>query len=301
VTAIKWEKLGRVFCPENNSAWMRTHAASPVAEHIGGDRFRVYFSCRDNINRSSIGYVEIDITRPDRILNLSADPVVSPGSAGLFDDSGASMGCIVQHGGKRYLYYLGWNLGVTVPWRNSIGLAISDGPDGKFVKYSQAPIMDRSQADPYSISYPWIVRDERRWRMWYGSNLSWGPNQADMAHSIKYAESEDGIGWEREGAVAIGFKSPDEYAISKPCVVKDGALFRMWYSFRGKAYRIGYAESVDGLHWTRLDEEAAIEVSASGWDSESIEYPCVFHHRGRAYMLYNGNGYGATGFGLAVG
>ncbi len=74
----------------------------------------------------------------------------------------------------------------------------------------------------------------------------------------------------------------------------------MWYAFRGERYRIGYAESADGRRWTRLDGHAGIDVSASGWDSESIEYPHVFDHGGRRYMLYNGNGYGKTGFGLAV-
>jgi len=31
-----------------------------------------------------------------------------------------------------------------------------------------------------------------------------------------------------------------------------------------------------------------------------ICYPYVFKHKGRFYMLYCGNGYGKTGFGLAV-
>jgi hypothetical protein len=45
---------------------------------------------------------------------------------------------------------------------------------------------------------------------------------------------------------------------------------------------------------------AGIDVSNTGWDSEMICYPCVFEHKGTKYMLYNGNGYGRTGFGLAV-
>jgi hypothetical protein len=73
----------------------------------------------------------------------------------------------------------------------------------------------------------------------------------------------------------------------------------MWYSYRGSSYRIGYAESDDGVAWVRKDEEAGIDVSPDGWDSEMIEYPCVFDHAGSRYMLYNGNGYGATGIGLA--
>jgi hypothetical protein len=82
--------------------------------------------------------------------------------------------------------------------------------------------------------------------------------------------------------------------------VKTGERYRMWYSYRGDAYRIGYAESVDGLEWERRDAGAGIDVSADGWDSQMIEYPCVFEHGGDSLMLYNGNGYGATGIGLAV-
>jgi hypothetical protein len=31
-----------------------------------------------------------------------------------------------------------------------------------------------------------------------------------------------------------------------------------------------------------------------------VEYPWLFESEGRTHMLYNGNGYGATGVGLAV-
>ena len=44
---------------------------------------------------------------------------------------------------------------------------------------------------------------------------------------------------------------------------------------------------------------AGIDASDSGWDSEMIEYPCVFDAAGTRYMLYNGNGFGKTGIGLA--
>ena len=65
-------------------------------------------------------------------------------------------------------------------------------------------------------------------------------------------------------------------------------------------YRIGYATSQNGDDWTRRDDEVGIDVSAEGWDSDMICYPCVIDHRGTRFMLYNGNAYGATGFGLAV-
>jgi predicted GH43/DUF377 family glycosyl hydrolase len=297
---MKWVKSGLMFAPDNNHPWMRSHATNMAVEHLQADIFRIYFSCRNAQNVSSIGFVEADLACPNRILAISENPVVSPGETGTFDDSGISLGCVLNVSGKRYLYYVGWNLGVTVPWRNSIGLAISEGNGTVFKKVSRAPVMDRSNEDPFSLSYPWVLFDQGLFRMWYGSNLEWGRNEKDMRHVIKYAASRDGIAWQRTGTIAINFKDDGEYAIARPCVVKDEGMYRMWYAYRGETYRIGYAESQDGISWIRKDEEAGISVSESGWDSEMICYPTVFDHRGKRYMLYNGNGYGRTGFGLAV-
>jgi len=83
-------------------------------------------------------------------------------------------------------------------------------------------------------------------------------------------------------------------------VLKDSDIYRMWYSYRGTAYAIGYAQSTDGINWVRRDNETGIQMSQDGWDSEMIEYPCVFDHKGKRYMLYNGNEYGKTGIGLAI-
>ncbi len=297
---MQWKKLGRVFVPDNHHPWMRTHAANTVVEHLNDDLFRVYFSCRNEDNQASVGSVDVDINSPLTVTLVSEKPVLVRGEPGLFDDSGVSLSCITKVNGIKFIYYLGWNLGVTVPWRNSIGLAIYNEQTGQFDKYSKAPLLDRNEVDPYSISYPFVMKDGGLFRMWYGSNLSWGKDQKDMAHVIKYAESNDGISWKREGRIALEFKNNREYAMSRPFVIKESGVYRMWYSYRGDAYRIGYAESPDGLQWTRKDELAGIDVSSEGWDSESVEYPFLFDHKGRRYMLFNGYAYGKTGFGLAV-
>lgn len=294
-----WKKLGRVFVPDNNYPWMKTHASNPVAEHIEGDLFRVYFSTRKENNVSSIAYLELDLNEPTKILKISETPVIEPGEPGYFDDSGASMGCMTKVNGKKYLYYLGWTLCKNVPWHNSIGLAIYDEESAKFKKF-KAPIMDRHEHDPISLSYPWVIPINDQYRIYYGSNLRWGPEQRDMDHLIKTAHSKDGINWTREGKIAIDFQDDTEYAMSKPCVLYEEGIYKMWFSFRGPAYRMGYAESQDAVNWTRLDKELGITVSDSGWDSETIEYPNVFNHKGKKYMFYNGNKYGLTGFGLAV-
>ena len=300
---MNWHKLQHIFAPDNNSYWMCSHAANPFAEHISGDIFRIYFTCRNKESQSHIGYVDVDFSNDFKVTGISDKPVLAPGEPGIFDDSGVAMGYMINVGNKKHLYYLGWNLKVTVPWLNTIGLATWNEGAGAFEKYSRAPIMDRSNEDPFSISYPSILFDRGKYRMWYGSNLKWGKVQDDMAHVIKYAESTDGIHWNRTNEVHINLEHPNEYALSKPLVIKDGNLYRMWYSFRSNGdittYRIGYAESKDGNSWVRKDNEAGIDVSAEGWDSEMICYPFVFDHKGTRYMLYNGNGYGKTGFGIA--
>ena len=300
MTVMKWKKLGRVFATDNNHPWMLSHAANPVAEHLHDDVFRLYFSCRDAESRSHISFADIDLKPPFKVLYIAEDPLLAPGGVGTFDDSGVSLSCIRPINGTKYLYYLGWNLGVTVPWRNSIGLAVYDAETNKFNRFSKAPLLDRSDVDPFSISYPFVLEDGEVFRMWYGSNLRWGKDQKDMAHLIKYAESDDAIHWTRNGIIALQFKNELEYAMSRPCVIKEAGLYKMWYSFRGESYRIGYAESANGITWTRKDEDVGIDVSESGWDSQMVEYPFVFDHKGERYMLYNGNEYGKTGIGLAI-
>lgn len=297
---MAWRKLGLLFGADGRADWMKSHAANPTALQLGDDEFRVFFSSRDGQSRSHIGYADVSIGESPRVVRVADEPVVVPGMLGTFDDSGASMGCVVPVGDATYLYYLGWNLGVTVPWRNAIGLAISPHFGAPFEKYTLAPVLDRSAVDPFTVSYPFIVHEGDLWRMWYGSNLSWGTEHRDMHHVIKYAESKDGIAWNRNGHVAIGLDPPAEYAAARPSVLRErDGTYSMWYCHRGDSYRIGLARSPDGLSWTRI-RRVDMDVSADGWDSEMTAYPHVFKHRNRRYMLYCGNGYGRTGFGLAI-
>jgi hypothetical protein len=54
------------------------------------------------------------------------------------------------------------------------------------------------------------------------------------------------------------------------------------------------------MAWQRLDHEAGITPSASGWDSTMQCYPYVIEIDGKLCMFYNGNGFGQSGIGLAI-
>jgi hypothetical protein len=299
IKKMKWLKLKNIFCPDGQQEWLQSHASYPWTEYIGGSIFKIYFSSRNAQQQSCIAYVLLDIDTLN-IIELSPSPILIKGEIGTFDDSGVSMSCIANVNGHKYLYYLGWNILLTVPWKNTIGLAI-ESEANHFEKYSKAPIMGIHKEDPFTLTYPFVMKDEGIYKMWYGSSLFWGPKVENTLHVIRYATSKDGIEWERHGVNCIIPKYEQEFAIVKPFVLKENDLYKMWYSFRqGALYKIGYAESPDGIEWVRKDEEVGIDVSDSGWDSEMVCYPYIFDFQGQRYMLYNGNGYGKTGFGLAV-
>ena len=302
---MEWRKIKNIFCPDHYNSWMVSHASNPTPEKISASVFRIYFSCRNAQNESYIGYADVDFNDDFKVKNVSENPVLAPGELGTFDDSGVTVTCIQQVKEKMHLYYLGWNLKVKVPYGNAIGLAVRDEVSGRFEKYSPVPVMDRSIEDPLSLSYPTVLFDNGIYRMWYGTNLKWEKTDGvlNYAFIIKYAESTDGINWQRSNQIHIDLLHKNEAGISRPFVLKIDGLYHMWYSFKGgfdnKEYHIGYAESRDGFNWERKDNEVGIGASQTGWDSEMVCYAYVLEHENELYMLYNGNGYGKTGFGIA--
>jgi hypothetical protein len=301
---VRWRKLGRIFCGDGRYPWMMSHAQTPFAEQIDGDLYRVYFTSRDAHNRSHIGWLDVDITRPDQIARLGETPLVAPGEKGSFDDGGTMMSCMVRHGEARYLYYIGWSTRVTVPYHLAVGLALGPcGASNPILTTVPGPVLERGPTDPLFCASPSVLIEGKRWRMWYVSGVGWPSvgGRITPSYNLRCAESDDGINWRRTGLVVLDLRD-GEVGFSRPCVVADGNAYVMWYSVRGLdgRYRLGLAHSDDGLAWTRDDDNAMLAPSPEGWDSEMIAYPQVFSHKGDHYMLYCGNGYGRTGFGLAV-
>jgi hypothetical protein len=295
---VAWQKRGLLLPAPLPVSWAETHAALPHAHAVPDGRLHLYFSSRDLGGRSQIGRAEFVLDGVEADLRVGDKPILEPGPRGSFDDSGVTTSCLVQEGGKFFLYYTGWSLGVTVPFYLFAGCAVSE--DGHaFKRVSSAPLLERNDVDPYLTASPWVLVEDGRWRMWYVSGTVWDvvEGEARPRYHIKYAESDDGLSWRRTGVVCIDFQDDAEHAFSRPCVIRDGDLYRMWFSSRGERYRLGYAESEDGVYWQRRGE--VVLGSRDDWDREMQAYPAVFDHLGARYLLYNGNDYGRTGVGWA--
>jgi hypothetical protein len=294
-----WVRRGLVLEPPRGLPWARSHVALPVPERTGEGTTTFLFSARDADDRARVGRATLALEGGSET-RVEPDPVLDVGDLGSFDDAGVTCSCVVDHDGRRYLYYSGWTRGVSVPFYFFVGCAVSERTS--YVRVSRGPILERSDVDPFLTASPWVLIEDGRWRMWYVSGTGWRIVDGRPKHwyHIKYAESVDGIDWERDGRVCIDYANEDEYALGRPCVVRDGDRYRMWFSARGSTYRLAYADSDDGLTWRRADREARLDGPEGEWESDMQTYPAVFDAGGQRHMLYNGNGYGATGIGLAV-
>jgi hypothetical protein len=303
-------KKGLIFNVDGRYPWSQSHAQIPSPDLLPNNRIRIYFSTRDNLNRSLTSFIEVNADNPQEVLCVHDRPILEFGALGCFDDCGIMPCSVVTHEGRKYLYYCGWNTSTTVRYRNCIGLAISDDDGVTFRRAFAGPIMDRTKDEPQMVVTPHVIIEDGLWKMWYCGCTEWKilDGVAEPQYLIKYAESDDGINWRRDNRTIIAYKHESE-AIGRPVVVHEDGLYKMWYCYRNidhyrtdktKSYHIGYAESTDNVIWERKDDQAGLELSAEGWDSEMTAYPYIVDYNGNRYLFYNGNGFGRSGFGYAL-
>ena len=309
---MQWKKLGLLWAPNGESEWACTHATLPVVQRLSNDEWWVYVSTRDAQGKSRIGRLTVVVNETGdyepRVRHFDPSPVLSLGVPGTFDDSGVMPASLVQDGDHVRLYYVGWNVLATVPYRQSIGVAVSDDGGATFRRYSPGPLIDRSIREPYFVTSPFVLRENDLWRMWYVSCTGWEQIEGrwEPAYHVKYAQSRDGFDWNVTGVSCLDAGAG--FAVARPCVFPQGRRFGMLYPYRSlrnyrtdpdEAYQLGYAESDDGIKWERRDHEVGIERSTSGWDSEMLAYGWLQRHGNQTYLLYNGNGFGRSGVGVA--
>ncbi len=303
---MNWKKLGKIFCADGQSPYMQSGGRAPIALHMQGSLHKIFFGAYDEQGRGRIFSLELDLQEPQKIQNLTTEPLVDMGPLGFYDDNGIIPASLVKTESALYLYTIGFSVKNKIIFDSASGLAISYD-DGKTFEKKPGTILDRSLEDPCFAVCPHVLKDGNNWQMWYVACDHWVQEEQGMKHyyNIKHKTSEDGIYWSPKSTLCIDYANEYEYAIARPSVLRtQEGLYRMWYCFRAQptvdTYRIGYAESIDGKKWERKDHLAGIDVSSDGWDSEMLSYPHVFAYEDKLYMLYNGNGYGRTGFGLAV-
>lgn len=299
-----WKKLGLVYGGRGEREWQRSHAYIPTAHLLDTERIRVFVAFLDREKIGRIGFVDVEARDPLKILDVSENPALDIGEPESFDESGVSPSCVFADNGELYMYYFGWQRRSDVRYALLGGLAVSVDDGVRFRRVMETPILAPNDKEQFIRSAPYVLPDQECWKMWYVAGSGWIRLEGKEVptYTLSYLESKDKKQWAGHGASCFEFTSSDEYGFGRPFVIKEASLFRMWYSIRtaSKGYRLGYGESADGKSWVRKDAEVGLDVSETGWDSEMVCFPCVQETKYGTYLFYNGNGYGETGFGVAV-
>lgn len=223
------------------------------------------------------------------------NPVLSPVPA-TFNASGVLSPCVVKRGPADYvMWYNGYDT------TDNFGIATST--DG--VTWAQGPSVFTVGAagafDDTELWMPWVVYEPASppaYKMWYTGRHVVGTTIDEF--KIGYAESPDGVTWNRQPAVnptgnpvlsptAAAWDSAWVYFAS---VINDAGTYKMWYTGNNSptagVEQIGYATSTNGIAWTKGVTNPIFSPTGTGFERTSVFAPCVIKDGTNYRMYYSG-------------
>lgn len=255
-----------------------------------GTRYRMDFSdrmnkaCAVSFSRDGIHWDAPQITLPPHPLSGWEDHV--------------NRNCVIRENGRYQMWYTGQARGYSF-------LGYAESTDGiHFSRCSDEPILvPEFPWEKESVMNPCVRYEAGRYRMWYSAGETYEPNV------IAYAESSDGIHWQKRKAnpifVCDRHHPFEQNRIGGCCVVKTHdayVLFYIGYEDIDTA-RICAAKSHDGVvGWTRTPLNPLLEPDANGWDGDACYKPAaLWNETAQKWMLwYNGRRGNAERIGLAT-
>src|SRR3989338_2191256 len=199
----------------------------------------------------------------------SGNPILIKGTSGEWDEQYIYPGKVIKQGSE----YKMWYTGADRTGKEQIGYATST--DGiKWDKYEKNPVLKVGPTgswDSYIAAQASVIYDGKNYFMWYSGNNASVINEH---WKIGFATSIDGIKWdkyEQNPVLNPSLDGWDNKAVYQPEVLKiSNTKYYMWYtatSFSASSprWKIGFAESSDGLNWNKFSGNPVIYPEQS-WE-----------------------------------
>jgi predicted GH43/DUF377 family glycosyl hydrolase len=282
VDGKSWSKFPAPVLEYSGGTWDDPNVYSPTVVEMPG-LLMMWYSGGSSIN-AKVGIA----TSTDNITwnKYAGNPVLNWGPSGSWDALAASGTSVLCESSSCRMWYLGSD-GVN----RRIGHAVS--ADGfSWTKKAVNPVMSPTPGkwDDYSVREPSVLRDGQTYKMWFASH-----NSATLWQMrIGYAESPDGMNWQEYPDQVLGpnvSNAWESHSVTVPHVIKVGGIYKMWYAggLDDVVFRIGYAESLDGINWTRPSPNPVLDLGPPGsWDSVSLTIASVLLDNGTYRMWYGG-------------
>lgn len=294
---VTWTRISWVYpdlLPQGLS-----HLTMPMlcSDPISGS-LRCFATARDSHNRSLPVTALVDFDDHDEFQVLSPWEIITlPGSMGAFDEAGLSL----SHARVTTVGYtcmtFGWRLRKGGGWFNDIGLLNLDF-ETRVTHRPNVPVMARGSVDPISMAYPFSSSD--------GTIFYCGPSELNAVSGrpkdfrILTARNLDVIPHSVLMEPA-DLKLPGVYALTRPWKTTIAERDFLWLCARGARYQIIRVDMTGGICRTSSINFARDLVALDNEEeSGHVCYPSIFEWNSRVVMLYNGAGYGKSGFGIAT-
>lgn len=293
-------QLHRYDFPMENNEW-RKYGATPVIGNkdtgtlfdpycfVDGDVLCMIVSDRNN------GCVSLFVSING--IDWKKERVLLSGINGTWEQV-VNRGCLIERTERHYLWYTGQYNG-----KSSIGLAISQNGKDDFQREHESPVLTATEGyEGLSVMNPCVLWDEDAsiFKMWYSAGENYEPDV------ICYAESEDGIHWNKFDKPVLEKYSEHRWEQAKVggCQVlkeKDGSYTIYYIGYQNvDVARICIAHSKDGIHWKRDKNNLLLGPTKGSWDADATYKPTVVRMGGKTYMWYNGRTKNSEYIGLAI-
>jgi uncharacterized membrane protein/predicted GH43/DUF377 family glycosyl hydrolase len=256
-----WAKQGMVMDYGGTYESQTVYSPSVILDN---GTYRMWYNGYDGINTRIMRATSPDgVSWTKQGLVINHDPVNNSQNPG---DP-----CVLKIGGEYKMWYGTYNGAA-----NQVAFASST--DGvTWTKHGV--VLAAGWAGELHAALPTVIYDDGIYKMWYS-------NYVTMYHT-NYATSLDGINWTKHGQVLAAGETYAEAGIYGPDVQRLNGHYHMWYSGKssGGSVRILYADSPDGIAWTR---HGVALTYGPIYETHSVDRPCTLLDGGTLKMWYSG-------------
>jgi len=275
---------------------------------LDNDTFKLWFAQGDSTGeRVFIHYA----TSPDGI-NWTEHPegTLPPGDSGTWDSKVRDTPCVIKDSFGYKLWYTGADH-IGPPYDDSLTLVIGFATSNDGINWDawQEPVLLKGPPGSWDskwIESPAVIYEDGIYKMWYTGVSENGIVQ------IGYATSTNGWDWEKDTSnpvLQVGDPgSGEDFMVGVCSVIKRDTFYEMWYagvSFADISYNdtidtvnIGYATSVNGVEWSKYENNPVLTTYYPTYDPDSSGpwAPSVLFIGDEYMMWYDLD----TGIGLAT-